>query len=148
MSSVADQVVAAVIAALNAPSLPLGVPLSERDRTANLEEGDSILVYQLRRNPSRVGGRYGPLMDTKLELQVELRARGTALLSASQALDVLYVHVVKRLGGNSLGGLLSNELEEGDLVFEYGQGENPLLLGILGFTGSCAYLVAEPETRP
>lgn len=148
MSTVREQIITAAVAALNTGT-PGGVPATERERVAAVEEQDgagAIALYPVRDVPEEVGGGGGPLMRCRLTLAVEVWAKGTALLRPSQAVDPMLVWIVKTLAGNRLGGL-AHDIVEGETIFAYEAGDNPWCRATVELIVSYQHLVSDAEAR-
>lgn len=107
MSSVREQILTAVLVALNADR-PEGVPEFSRERGDPVEAGDLPAgdvrfppTDQPQETESPVGGKTGPLVIRHLLISVAVSATG----ATSACLDELLIHANSRLAGNRLGGL-------------------------------------------
>lgn len=120
MSSIREQAIAAVIAALNVGGAPV---TTERTRRAAISEGASLLaivVRPARSTTEEIDKRMAHALTRQtLTLDVEMFATGTDTLRPDQVVDGLYVWVISKLIGNSLGGLV-HTITEGDSEFEWG----------------------------
>lgn len=152
MASVRDQIVAAAIVALNTGT-PVGVPQAERVRTAAIEPSElpSIIVYPSHDTNEAIGGDGGPLVRARFTMVVECRAAGTSSIRPDQAVDPLYVWVVKALVNNRLpdgaGGFLNHFMNEGDTTFSYEEGDAPYCLAATEMIAVYQHLVGDPESR-
>ena len=147
MSSVREQVLTAVMAALNT-GRPSGVPAAERTRVIALEAGQlpsSVLVPR-RESVEQRGGRFGPLVERRLTVEIEHRAFGGSGVAVDQAADALLSWPVKALCGNTLGGLAA-EIRESGTEWQYAEGEKPFVLAVQSFEIAYTTRVADAEQR-
>lgn len=144
MSSIREQVVVAVVAALNAGGPPCTF---ERSRTAAVGDAEmpSGVVYPVRDVPQQDFVSHAPVVRSRLSLLFELRALGTASVRPDQAVDPLYAWVVSKLATNTLGGLVFDGWEEAESVFQYGQGDKPICLLTLEMIATYQHLTANTE---
>lgn len=145
MSSIREQIIVAVVAALNVGSPPA---VTERTRLSAIEDSGlpSIVVFPLDDTAEEIGGGGGPIVRSRLKLGFELRAKGTAIARADTAVDALYVWLIKKVAGNQLGGL-AIDIVEGDTSFRFESGENPMCLATVDMTVVYQHLTANPEAR-
>jgi hypothetical protein len=152
VSSIRERIAAAAVVELNTGT-PGGVPQTERSRTADYQPADlpAIVVYLMRDVHERVGGGSGPIYRSRVTLFVECRASGTGSLRADQAVDPLYLWVVKALAGKRLpdgaGGFLNHDIFEGDTTFAYEQGNVPHCLASTEMVVEYQRLRGDPEAR-
>lgn len=147
MSSVREQVLAAVMTALNT-GRPMGVPAAERTRVLALEAASlpSIVLVPRRESVEAKGGRFGPLVERRLTIELEHRAAGGSGLAADQAADALLSWPVKALCGNTLGGLV-NDVRETGTEWQYADGEEPFVLASQSFEVAYTTRVADADQR-
>lgn len=148
MSSIREQVLVAVMAALNGGGKPAGVPAAERTRVIALEVSQlpSIVLVPRRESVDVQGGRLGPLVQRRLSVELEHRAAGGAGVPADQAADALLSWPVKALCGNTLGGL-AIEIRESGTEWQYADGEAPFVLATQTFEVAYTTRVADAEQR-
>lgn len=149
MSTILEQIVAAMVTELNTGT-PVGVPTAQRSRHKEIkpaeEPGGAISVYPLRNQPVEVGGRWGPLTAARATILIDCTAIGTALVRPDQAVDPLRAWVVKKLAGNTYGGL-AHDTEESDTTFEYEHGDAPICRAGVEMIVSYQHLTADAEMR-
>lgn len=147
MSSVREQVLQAVMAALNT-GRPAGVPAVERTRVIALEASQlpSTVLVPRRESVEKTGGRFGPLVSRRLSLELEHRAAGGASLPPDQAVDALLAWPVKALCASTLGGL-AIEINESGTEWHYADGEAPFVLAVQTFEIAYTTRVSDAEQR-
>lgn len=133
MSSIREQIAAAVVALLGAESIDLGTPLNltvHRERTRPIEKDKlpAILVYFEDEEPTPLAKQRfsAPLTERHLNVVLEMRTVPDAGQAPDEAVDPLYMWAVQQILGNEkLGGLAMGVTEgpmkwmatEADLVY-------------------------------
>lgn len=129
MSSVQEQIVAAVVVVLNGPGKPAGVPAAQRARTFALSEAlmPAALVYFLDDEERPVTDDAGPVVKGQAWVRVSCYAKGSATEAADQAADPMRAWAVKALHaeGTALEDLV-NVCRLGRSRAAYSQGEHAL----------------------
>lgn len=123
MSSIREQILAAIVAALNVAP-PVGVPVAIRARldAPTASQLPAITVYPFAKSTRRPHGRTSPILDRKLVVCVEILSASSPTQTADQGLDPSYTHVANTLNGSRLGNLASDVIESEEMApFEYGQ---------------------------
>lgn len=129
MSSVAEQVVAAAVVALNGAGKPAGLPTAERARSFALSEEKlpAQLVYFLEDEEKPVAGDTGPLVEHEMFLRVSCYSKGSATQGADEAADPMRAWAVKALHAKGTAiEVLVNLCRLKMSKASYSQGENAL----------------------
>lgn len=147
MSSVREQVIAAVMTALNT-GRPGGVPATERTRMLALEASQlpSTVLVPRRESVQFKGGRWSPLVERTLTVELEHRALGSAGVTPDQAADAQLSWPVKALCGNTLGGL-AMEIRETGTEWGYSDEGQPGVLASQSFEIAYTTRVADADQR-
>jgi hypothetical protein len=148
VSSVREQILTAVMAALNDAGRPVGVPAAERTRVLALEVAGlpSTVLVPRRESVQFKGGRWSPLVERTLTIELEHRAAGGSGVTSEQAADALLSWPVKALCGNTLGGL-AMEIRESGTEWQYADGEEPFVLASQSFEIAYTTRVADADQR-
>lgn len=141
------QIVAAIVAALNSGT-PGGVPATEASRTFAGDEAalPSILLYPVRESPEEIHGSGGSVVRAKLLLHLEVRAKGSAGVTADTAADACLSWIGKTLPKNTFGGLALNTAS-GEINWSFEHGENPVVLAVQEIEVTFQHLAANPDQR-
>lgn len=131
MSSIREQILVAIVAALNSPAPPTGVPAAEIGRVRGIPPATlpALLVYPGIEAVEPAGSRTSPLMKRRLIVLLEVYAAATPSLAAHQVADPILVHITKRLARQVLmnGAVrLTNDVNEGQTgPWKWDQGQSP-----------------------
>lgn len=140
MSSIREQVIVALMAALNAGAAGSGITgltiHRERTRPIEIDSLPAILVYFDDDTPTTLSNQVyaAPLTERKLSLAVECRAQGTSSVSPDAALDPVLVYAAKTVLANERFGGLASGVEEGKTVWASREGDVPVASARLSFT--------------
>jgi hypothetical protein len=147
MSTIREEIIAAVISALNT-GRPSGVPAAERARTIALAEDSipTILVYPGHDTQGAVGGKRGPLKRHDFEIQIECWAREGSGLTPDQAVDPYLAWVDRCLDGKTLGGLVEQVLTV-ETNWGFGQGTFAFCLAAVTLIADFHSRTGEPEEK-
>lgn len=114
MISVREQIMRAVVDALNATEKPADVPVCERVRAlgATQPQLPLVVVYPLNESSERPGN--GPIVRRYLTVRVHCKAAGTVSGDPVDALaDAMLTWCQRALAGSRLGGLVHDISEAG-----------------------------------
>lgn len=138
MSSIREQIVAALVVALSSGSgAPAGLTIHrERTRPIEIDSLPAILIYSEDDTPTTLGAQTyrAPLSEKKLEPVLELRAAGSSGVAPDQAIDPLYVWAMKAIGADETFGGLANGVEEGKTIWNSREGDTPVAAAQLHIT--------------
>jgi hypothetical protein len=140
VSSIREQIVIALIAALNAGVAGSGITgltiHRERTRPIEIDSLPAILVYADDDVPKTLAGQVyaAPLTERQLTLAVECRAQGTSNVPPDAALDPVLVYAAKTVLANERFGGLASGVEEGKTVWASREGDVPVASARLSFT--------------
>lgn len=115
MTTKREQIMRAVVSALNDASRPAGVPAATRANAVAVASGQlpKVAVVPVRETVQRVNN--GQIVQRSLTLRVECQAAG--LVGSEEAADALLDNIVawctQALAGNRLGGLALSTEEAG-----------------------------------
>lgn len=110
MSSIGDQIVAAMVTALNT-STPAGLPASELDRYDDVvleasSNPKANLVYQVEDDEQPAGSDDAPVQQHEMTVGIRHLALGTSSTTPAQEADKLYAWSVKALTDQRFGNLV------------------------------------------
>lgn len=127
MASRRDQIIAAIVAALDGGGKPAGLVV-ERARVLPQEQERLPFagVYPLQEQTRRKGGEWGPLVTRRMLLRVELRVIGDP---TDAALDPLMTWCVTTIIGNQTLGGLTKSIHEVATEWASGTAENVIFGG-------------------
>ncbi len=148
MSTIARQVVEAIVTALNTGT-PGGVPAAELERGTPVEDSvaGAIAVFPVHETVEEIGRPNTPIVRCRLQVAVEIWAKGTALLRPSQAADASIAWVISKLGGNTYSGI-AHDTTQGDRSYAYEQTtEGPWVRVTQELVVSYQHLAANAEAR-
>lgn len=140
MSSIREQIVIALMAALNAGVSGSGITgltiHRERTRPIEIDSLPAILVYADDDVPAPLASQVysAPLTERKLSLAVECRAQGTSSVSPDAALDPVLIYAAKTVLANERFGGLASGVEEGKTMWASREGDVPVASARLSFT--------------
>ncbi|MGA3295278.1 MAG: hypothetical protein ABSE45_15020 [Candidatus Acidiferrales bacterium] len=150
-SSIREQIVAALIAALNGSSGISGLSIHrERTRPIETDSLPAIMVYFEDDAPKPFDRQKfrSPLVERDLAVALECRAQGSQSVSPDAALDPVLVWAVK--GGfadETLGGLALGA-EEGRTAWRSREGDVPVAAATLHFTIHYRTSRLDPTANP
>lgn len=140
MSTIREQIIVALVAALNAAAPGSGITglTIHRERTRPIETDSlpAVLVYFDDDVPKPLGQQIyrAPLTERQLTLAVECRAQGSASISPDAALDPLLIFVFSTVRADVTLGGLASEFEEGKTQWNSREGDVPIAAARLSFT--------------
>jgi hypothetical protein len=138
VSSIREQIVVALIAALNAGAGSVtGLTIHrERTRPIEIDSLPAILVYADDDVPQTLASQTyaSPLTVRQLSLAMECRAQGTSSISPDEALDPVLVYAAKTVLASERFGGLASGVEEGKTVWASREGDVPVASARLNFT--------------
>jgi hypothetical protein len=109
MSSIREQIAAAIVAAVSGPGAPAGLTVHrERTRPVENEQLPAILIYFEDEQPEPLAGQKfrAPLTERSLGVVAEIRVVPTGGQAPDEAADSLYVWLIQAVGADeSFGGL-------------------------------------------
>lgn len=110
-TTIREQIVAAVLAALNAEAKPEGVPACERVSylAASSSNTPRMMMYPVRESVARHNN--GPAARRELTVRIDCRAAALAGEGADTLVEGMVAWATKALAGNRLGGL-ANDVSE------------------------------------
>jgi hypothetical protein len=125
MASRRDQIIAAIVAALDGVGKPAGLTVA-RTRVLPTEQEDLPYagVYPIGEETRRKGGEWGPLVARRLLLRLELRVKGDPTDAGIDAIGVWCVQTI--IGNQTLGGL-TKSIHETGMQWARGEAENVVL---------------------
>jgi hypothetical protein len=128
MSSIREQIMTALVAALSAGG-PAGLTV-HRNRTRPIEVDSlpAIMVYADDEVPKPLAGATykAPLTERQLSVALECRAQGSTSVSPDEALDPVLVWAAQTVLANEQFGGLANGVEEGRTVWASREGDVPV----------------------
>lgn len=139
-TSIREQIVVALVAALNAGAAGSGITglTIHRERTRPIETDSlpAILVYADDDVPKTLAQQTyaAPLTERQLMLAVECRAQGSDGVSPDETLDPILVYAAKTVLANEKFGGLANGVEEGKTQWNSREGDVPVAAARLSFT--------------
>jgi hypothetical protein len=109
--TVREQIVQAVLAALNGPGKPESVPACERVSYTAASSGNvpRMMLYPVKETVERVNR--GPLVKRELTVRVDCRAAALAAEHADALANDMVAWATKALAGSRLGGLAHDVAE-------------------------------------
>lgn len=148
MASRTDQIVAAIVALLEAAAAAPGAPadLAVDRFPTRVGKGNQIGVYPIQEPVEAAPQGSGPLSKRRLRLVLEIRADG-GTGSIDQELDPLYVFAVRTiLADRRLGGVVI-DMQEVLKEWKASEGERPHGVLLLHFTVTHQTRADNPEVR-
>lgn len=129
-SSIREQIIGAVMAALNAgANPPAGLTIHrERTRAIEIDSLPAIMVYADDDVPKPLAQQVyaAPLTERQLSLALECRAQGTGSVSPDEALDPVLVFAALAVFADEKFGGLANGVEEGRTVWSSRESDAPV----------------------
>lgn len=149
MATIREQIVAAMVAALNTGT-PGGVPVTERTRRIAVPETaalSSIVLRPVRTIPEEVGSPGSPKSLVRMTVAIEMLIAGSATDRPDKLVDPIYEWVIKALVGNNLGGLC-HTITEGESAFDYADaGEYPNVMLTTEMIVPFSHVAADPTLK-
>lgn len=137
MASIREQIIVALMAALNAGGGPAGLTV-HRERTRAIEQDSlpAIMIYCEDDPPKTLSGvtYRAPLTERQLTVGVECRALGSSSVSPDAALDPVTVWATKQTFSDETFGGLANGVEEIRTVWSSREGDKPIAAATIHFT--------------
>jgi hypothetical protein len=137
LSSIREQIMVLLVAALGASGKPSGLTVHrERTRPIETDSLPAIMVYADDDAPKPLSQQVyaAPLTERQFSLALECRAQGSGSVSPDAALDPVLVWAVQTMvTGERFGGLASG-VEEGRTVWSSREGDVPVASAKLSFT--------------
>jgi hypothetical protein len=137
-TSIREQIIVALVAALNAGAGGITGLTIHRERTRAIENDSlpAILVYADDDVPKTLGAQVyaAPLTERQITLALECRAQGSSGVSPDEALDPVLVYAAQTVLANEKFGELASGVEEGKTVWNSREGDVPVASAHLSFT--------------
>jgi hypothetical protein len=138
-TSIREQIVAAVVAALSAGGggSPAGLTVHrERTRPIEIDSLPAIMVYFDDDVPKPLAQQVyrAPLTERQLSLSLEARAAGSESVSPDEALDPVLVWAAQAIRADETFGGLANGVEEGRTVWASKEGDTVVAAAKWGIT--------------
>jgi len=138
LSSIREQIMVLLVAALNSGSSGITGLTVHRERTRPIEIDSlpAILIYADDDVPKPLGGQNyaAPLTERQFSLALECRAQGSSSVSPDEALDPVLMWAAKTVLANERFGDLASGAEEGRTVWNSREGDVPVASAKLSFT--------------
>ena len=129
MASIREQIVIALVAALNAEGGPAGLTVHrERTRPIEIDSLPAIMVYNDDDVPKPLAAQVyaAPLTERRLSVAMECRAAGSSGISPDQALDPILVWAAEAVFADEHFGGLASSVEEGRTVWSSKETDTPI----------------------
>lgn len=136
MSSIREQIMVALVAALDTGG-PSGLTVHrERTRAIEVDSLPAIMIYADDDVPKTLGQQVyaAPLTERQFSLALECRAQGSTSVSPDEALDPVLVFAAQTVLANEQFGGLASGVEEGRTVWSSREGDAPIATAKLNFT--------------
>jgi hypothetical protein len=129
LASIREQIVIALVAALNAEGGPAGLTVHrERTRPIEIDSLPAIMVYNDDDVPKPLAAQVyaAPLTERRLSVAMECRAAGSSGISPDQALDPILVWAAEAVFADEHFGGLASSVEEGRTVWSSKETDTPI----------------------
>jgi hypothetical protein len=125
MASRRDQIIAAIVAAVNGVGKPAGLVVA-RTRVLPTEQENLPFtgVYPIQEETRRKGGEWGPLVLRRLLIRLEIRVKGEP---TDAGIDAIATWCVQTIVGNQTTGGLTKSIHETGMQWARGEAENVVL---------------------
>jgi hypothetical protein len=136
VSSIREQIMVALVAALDTGG-PSGLTVHrERTRAIEVDSLPAIMIYADDDVPKTLGQQVyaAPLTERQFSLALECRAQGSTSVSPDEALDPVLVFAAQTVLANEQFGGLASGVEEGRTVWSSREGDAPIATAKLNFT--------------
>jgi hypothetical protein len=150
LSSIREQIMVLLVAALGASGKPSGLTVHrERTRPIEVDSLPAIMVYADDDVPKPLAGQNyaAPLTERQFSVVLECRAQGSGSVSPDAALDPVLVWAVQTIvAGERFGGLASG-VEEGRTVWSSREADVPVASAKLSLTIKFRTARSDPTSK-
>jgi hypothetical protein len=135
-ASIREQIMLAIVAALDAGGAPAGLTVHrERTRPIETDSLPAIMLYAEDDQPKPMGSNYrAPQTERQLSIGLQCRAVGSSSITPDEALDPIIVWADLQMFLDETFGGLANGVEEIRTVWSSREGDQPVAAATIHFT--------------